>query len=199
MRSHGRFVVTALFAVLVVAATAAPIQAAEVNLNFYPLSGRSLDGDFWAPVEDQAAFGGTVDFGAQGSPLHFAVGLHVSVGEEEFGSFDDNVTGVVSETSFGASKVWGKKGRTRVFLSGGVSVVWAGMDVDDFFFGSVDDDDDSIGYWAETGIYWRLGTNFGLGFYGRILEGTDITLFGVEGDANYWQAGPALVWSWPAR
>jgi hypothetical protein len=31
------------------------------------------------------------------------------------------------------------------------------------------------------------------------MGGSDITLFGVQGDADYWQFGPMIGWSWPPQ
>jgi hypothetical protein len=184
---------------MAVAGTAAPALANDVNLNFYPVAARYLDEEFWDPVEEQYALGGTVDFGEEGWPLHFAIGLHGSVGDENFGNaVIDDVTGGVNEISFGVTKVWTPEGRTRPFLGGGVSFVHAEADASSLF-GDLDDDDDSIGLWVEGGVYWRLGEHFNLGAFGRLLAGSDITLFGVEGDADYWEFGPMIGWSWPAR
>lgn len=181
-------------------AIAAPAMAGEVNLNVYPASGRWLDKDLWDPVDSQYAIGGTVDFGESGWPIHIALGLHGSAGVEEYDSGPvDNITAGVSELSFGIAKVWETKGRTRPFLSGGMSFVSAGYEIDPVSGGSVDDDDDSIGAWIEGGVYWRLSAHFNLGLHGRYMGGSDITLFGVQGDADYWQFGPMIGWSWPPQ
>jgi len=188
-----------VFGLAAAAVTAADL-AADVNLNFYPLSGRWLDKDLWDPVETQYAFGGTVDFGESGWPIHIALGLHGSASVEEYDSgLLDEITAAVSELSFGVAKVWETKGSARPFLSGGMSFVTATYEIDSVFAGAADDDDDSIGAWIEGGVYWRLAPHFNLGLYGRTMGGSEITLFGVEGDADYWQFGPMIGWSWPPR
>ena len=110
----------------------------------------------------------------------------------------NDTTGTVSELSFGVTKVWETKGRVRPFIGGGVSFVKAEMQVD-VPTGTATSSDDSIGFWVEGGVYWRLGRHFDLGFFGRALMGTSITLFGENGDADYWQVGPMLGWSWPPK
>jgi len=189
-----------VLALALAAATAAPALAADVNLNWYPFAARSLDQDFWDPIEDQYGGGVTVDMGAPGSPLHFAVGLHGSVGTEDFNNplLINDATGVISELSFGIAKVWETKGSTRPFLSGGLSFVRAEVEADTVL-GDVDDNDDSIGVWVEGGVYWRLSPHFNLGLFGRLLAGSNITLFDEDGDADYWEVGPMLGWSWPAK
>jgi hypothetical protein len=186
--------------VIAAASLAAPALAGDVNLNFYPASARWLDKDTWEPVDTHYAFGGTVDFGESGWPIHIALGLHGSSGVKEYdsGSVDDLTMGV-GELSFGIAKVWETKGRARPFVSGGLSFVSASLEVDSVSGGTLDEDDDSIGGWIEGGIYWRLMPHFNLGLHGRILAGSDITLLGVEGDADYFQFGPMIGWSWPPR
>jgi len=178
---------------------ATPAHAGDVNLNFTPLSGRSLDKDLWSPVEDQWGFGGTVDFGEKGHPLHFALGLHFGVGAKDNADAANNdFASTMTELSFGGTFAMQSKGRMRGYIGGGVSFVGARLDVDTFA-GNVHDSDDSIGGWIEGGMAWRLGSHFSIGFAGRGLLGTDITLFGVSGDADYFEFGPLLGWSWPAR
>jgi hypothetical protein len=181
-------------------ALAAPALAGDVNLNFYPASARWLGSDLYDQVDTQYAFGGTVDFGESGWPIHIALGLHTSGVEKEYRSGPvEKITAGVSELSFGIARVWATEGRTRPFLSGGLSFVGTGYEFDTVSSGNPDDDDSSIGVWIEGGVYWRLTRHFNLGLFGRALGGTDITLFGIEGDADYWQAGPMLGWSWPPR
>jgi hypothetical protein len=190
----------AALAVLATAGTlATPALAGDVNLNFYPISGRSLDQDLWSPVEDQYAFGGTVDFGEKGFPLHFALGVHGGVGVQDYSNpLLNDAASTVSEISFGAAGAWQSKSRLRGYVAGGLSFVGARLEVDTLG-GDLDDEDDSLGGWVEAGMAWRMGRHFSLGFGGRALFGTDITLFGVQGDADYFEFGPLLGWSWPAR
>jgi hypothetical protein len=192
-------------ALLAVAACAAlgglatPARAGDVNLNFYPLSGRQLDQDLWSPVEDQWGFGGTVDFGEKGNPLHMALGFHVGVGLDDTNQgLIDSSASTISELSVGIAGAWQSKDRLRGYVAGGFSFVGARLEVDTLT-ADVDDSDESLGGWIEAGMAWRLGHHFSLGFGARSLIGTDITLFGVNGNADYFQFGPLLAWSWPRR
>jgi hypothetical protein len=198
-RRSARLALAALVLLAAAGSLATPALAGDVNLNFTPLSGRSLDQDLWSPVEDQWGFGGTVDFGEKGLPLHFAFGLHGGVGAEDNADpVGSDFVSTMTELSFGATWAMQSQGRMRGYVGGGVSFVGARLDVDTIG-GDVHDSDDSIGGWIEAGMAWRLGSHFSLGFAGRGLLGTDITLFGVNGDADYFEFGPLLGWSWPAR
>ncbi|HEV8700888.1 MAG TPA: hypothetical protein VGV60_06415 [Candidatus Polarisedimenticolia bacterium] len=79
----------------------------------------------------------------------------------------------------------------RPFLGGGLTFVEAQADVESVL-GDADDSDDTTGAYLEGGIFWRLGTMFNLGIHSRIVEATDVTLFNVDGDADYYQIG-ALI------
>ena len=197
MRGAWRWVVVVVV-VLAAAAASVPARAGEVNLNVYT-GPRYLDKDFWDPIEDQYAIGGTVDFAKQGAPVHFALGLHNSIGVEDFNDpVIDSLVGGVTELSFGVAKVFKTAGKTRPFVSGGASFVRAEAEADTFA-GNVDDNDESLGLWIEGGVYWRLTHHFNLGVHARTLLGTSVTLFDVDGDADYWQFGPMIGWSWPAQ
>jgi hypothetical protein len=182
------------------AVPAATAAGTDVNLNFYPIAARQMaDKDLWDPVDSQYAFGGTIDFARHGAPIHFAIGLHGSIGAKDYTNpLLDNLVGTVSELSFGIAKVWETKGRIRPFISGGASFVYAEIQTDTFY-GNVNDHDDALGAWVEGGVYWRIGPHFNFGLHGRYLGGTSIRLFGVDGNADYWQVGPMVGWSWPPQ
>jgi hypothetical protein len=181
------FVAAAAFA-----AFCAPAVAGG-NANF-ALGVRTLgDDDFWEPVEEHLVLGVTVDFGKEGWPIQLAVGAYGSSDEEDFGGAE--ITGSVGELSFGVLKVWKHSGGLKPYVGGGVSAVNAEGEADIGPF-SIDDDDTSPGLYGQGGIAWRLGERFNLGFDARILLGTDVELFGVEGDADYFQVGVLLGWGW---
>jgi hypothetical protein len=172
---------------------AAPAQAADVNLNVTPGAYRALDQTFWDPVDHQYGFGAMADFGPHHSHAHFAVGFSSSAGTSSSGDF----AGSVNELSLGFTWAWQTEGRMRGYLGGGPSFVNARYEIDTPIAPHVDDNDDSYGLWLEAGVAWRMGDHFSLGFSGRALTYTSVTLFGVDGNANYWQLGPSLGWSWP--
>jgi hypothetical protein len=174
---------------------AAPALAGG-NANFI-LGGRGLDKDFWEPANGQFVIGAQVDFGKMDWPIHLETGMQVSVGGEEdfFGTAD--VYGSVAELDFGVNKTWELKGPARPFIGGGLAAVGASITIE-APLNDIDDDDDSGGAYFHGGVFWRIGSRFNIGIDGRVLVGTNITLFGEDGDADYAQLGMILGWGWPA-
>jgi hypothetical protein len=96
--------------------------------------------------------------------------------------------------------VWSYRAhRIRPFIGAGASLVMANLEKASSGPGLQEDDDTGLGWYAEGGVSWRLGPHFNLGFYARVLTGTDLDLFGGDASADYLQYGPLLGWSWPAR
>ena len=186
--------------VIAAASSAATLAATDVNLSV-PIFGRNMSSDLWDDVDSQAGFGATVDFGRHGSPFHFQVGLQSSTATKSFSDpLVNDTRGAISEIFFGIAKVWETKGRTRPYVGGGASFVHATLEKNVLSGGdSITKDDDSLGFYVEGGVYWRLTAHFNFGVMGRYLGGTSISLFGADGDADYWETGPMLGWSWPPR
>jgi hypothetical protein len=178
----------------------APVFATDINLNVYPFSARKMsNSDLWDDVDNQYALGGMVDFGRKDSHLHFVTGLHTGVGAKDFSNpLVNDVLATTSELSFGMSGVWRHDKGASAFVSGGLSFVHPELQFD-VSGGTLKDDDQALGFFVEGGVYWRLSSHFNLGLYGRMLGGTSITLFGEDGDVDYWQVGPMIGWSWPAK
>jgi hypothetical protein len=171
---------------------APPAWASDVNLEVTPASYRALDKTFWDPVDHQYGLGVMVDVGRHHSHLHFAAGLSSSVGTSS-GDF----TGVVNELFAGFVGAWQTEGRMRGYLGAGPSFVGAHYEVDLPNGAHASASDEAFGAWIEGGVAWRIGDHFSLGVSGRALTFTNVNLFGVSGNANYWQMGPLLSWSWP--
>jgi len=186
--------------VLVVFALVLAPTAAHAEGNFNVVYGqRSLDQDFWDPTDDQTVIGGTLEFGGKDWPVHIAAGYYKSDDKGTLNSFpilgSVDLDAEVSEWSLGVHKVW-KAGIVRPYVGGGISFVSTDADVTSNL-GSLSDDDDTTGVYVQGGVFWRLGEWFNLGFDARLLEGTGVTLFDMDGDADYWQIGALVGFGWP--
>lgn len=150
--------------VLAVAATRAN---AGGHVNFF-LGQKSLESDDWEPIEDQFGFGAVMSFGQDAWPVHIAVDVLSSVGEEDvsdpiLGNF--TITGATFEVDTGVRKIW-SKGNVFPYVGAGVGIFAAGVELDSGFV-TVDADDTGFGFWAGGGVFWRLGSRFNIGFDAR--------------------------------
>jgi len=185
-----RYLLT-LAALVMIAAVGSPAFASSGNLNFN-LGGRSLSDNNWDRWDSQTSFGATVDFEIKGWPVELEGCLQGSNRTESV--LGNDVTGSVHEICFGAHKRWDlKPAKMHVFAGAGLANVTAKFDG-----GGINESDSSIGEYIHGGIFWRLGHRFNLGFDGRVMLGTNITLNGASGDANYTQLGVLLGFGWPA-
>jgi hypothetical protein len=195
-----RYVVGAALAATL---TATPLLAGG-NANF-ALGVRTLGDDMWEAIDVQPVSGVTVDFGRATWPISLAIGYHVSTREEEdqeVAGLRGDFRGVVGDLSFGVRKTWRTSGGARVYVEGGASTVIADMRLEDAT-GEIEDNDTSLGGYAQAGIFWRTGPRFNIGASARAVVGTDVTLndfaqFG-DGDADYVQVALSLGWGWPAE
>jgi len=175
--------------VLLVAALGTPASAGG-NANFI-LGGRSLsDGANWGSFDSQSVFAADVDFSVGNWPVNLEAGVQASEKEESF--FGTNVTGSVTELFVGVNRTW-DHGKMHPFVGGGAASVTAGFDG-----GGVSEDDTSAGFYIHGGVFWRIGRRINLGLDVRAMTGTSLTLFGLDGDADYTQGGLLLGWGWPA-
>ena len=149
------------------------------------LGARSLDlEEIWDPVAEQFTAGLEYSqVSASGFGLEF--GLNGSVGFEEGGDADFDVTGGILEGYGGLRKEfdWG-----RWRPSFGVGAAWIAAGIDNDAAGSLaDDSDTSIGYYAHGGLLYDCSSSTFIGVDVRVLRGSEIEFDGLEGDADYEQ------------
>ena len=196
-----RFGSSAFFVLVALLLLPAPLLAAG-NVNF-TYGTRSMQDDAWDDfeIDSQTVYGVTADFGGDNWPVNVAVGYYHSSDDGTLATFPIlgavDIDGDLSEWSLGAHKVWKLSNPARPFLGGGVTFLDAEAKVDSAF-GDADDDDSTTGLYLEGGVFFRLAGNLNLGLSGRIVEGTDVTLFDVDGDADYYQVGLLFGFGWPA-
>lgn len=159
---------------------------------------RSMNDDSWEPTDDQEVEGLTVDFGGKNWPVYLAVGYSESEDKGELSSFpilgSVDLDSQLSEWDVGVRKIWSVK-PVRPYIGGGVAFIDTDAEVSSVL-GSRSDSDSTQGLYVEGGIVWRIGQAFNLGIDGRIVEGTDVTLFDQDGDADYWQLGALIGFGW---
>jgi hypothetical protein len=159
---------------------------------------RSLDGDDWSPVEEQGTIGLEFVHEAPGSPVGFEIALFASGDTKDNvavpGGGTVDVRGRTSELAIGIRKTFGSEASgVHPYVGGGLAAIKAE------FKGSVgglssEDDDGSGALYLHGGIDFDVGPSFFLGIDLRFLGGSDVTLFGENGTADYGQL--ALVFGW---
>jgi hypothetical protein len=169
------------------------------NVQF--LVGQTYLTDYWKPLDRPISFGLEVDFAPKTSPVRVALGMHVSGERETVSSPYFDQTGKVGAgfLEFSAGFVWlpVKHAVVRPYLGAGVVQMFAGVGSGSGSDVWTDGDGDaSFGFYADGGIFFKVGDTFNIGVDGRIVRGTSITLAGVEGDANYTQVNMLFGFSW---
>ncbi len=175
--------------------SALPVQdteAPDVGHVSLLLGARALDEDDWSPVEDQVAFGLELDWRGGGAPVGFEVGLSASSEEEDVrvAGLTVDVEAELVEVYGGARWTFGEQD-LRPYVGGGLSFVAADVEVSGAG-ATADDDDDSLGLYLHGGFQLDVGEYVIVGLDARVLLGTEIDLAGASGDADYFQVG-ALV------
>src|SRR5262245_57462942 len=187
-------VLAGAFGVILASPAVAPAAETVGSVNF-SVGKTKLDQDL-EPADDQTGFGVQMSFGKEGWPVLFAIDLMFSAGDGTqsysyyglyYGKLDVDVR--TNEFAVGVRKEWGKKS-IHPFIGGGLQWTYTNVDADFIAFGVttapfVDDSDSSVNYWANAGLYWRLGKHFNLGVNVRYRD-SEATLreefFGTEAD-----------------
>lgn len=155
------------------------------------LGERSLDKDDWSPVEDQPVLGLEFVHESHDAPVGFEVALFGSRKKDDVDSpiGPVDVTGETVELSVGIRKTFLKDdSRFHPYVGGGLAAIRAKFEGEDQTTGaSASDDDTSGALYLHGGIDFDLGPGFLLGADLRYLGGSDITLFGENGSADYLQ------------
>jgi len=167
------------------------------NVQF--LIGQTYLGDFWSPLDEPAAFGIEVDFGPSKSLVHVAMALSgahdsATVTSPFFGELGSVAVGYL-EFSAGFLIHPVRKAPVRPYFGAGALRMIAATDSGANAWNG-GESDQSFGFYGNAGIFFKVGDHFNIGFDGRIVRGTDIVLFGIEGDADYEQINMLLGFSW---
>ena len=166
------------------------------------------DEDDTDPLEDLTQFGVELSIAPEKYPVMVAVDLLVASGDE---SQTESVAGFsaeldieldLTELAVGVRKIWGEAS-VRPFIGGGIGFVQAEATFDvtvetplGNVSGSEDEEDDALGFWAQGGVFWRLGSRFEIG--GQIRYNTaEVEVDDEEIDVGGLEYGIILGWGWP--
>lgn len=173
---------------------ASQLAQAAVNINA-TVGSRQLDEDLWAPLEDQPTFGVMADISLGKLPLYATVALQASAATED--DYDFDYTASVVDLSAGL-KIMPRIGRFRPYLSAGIASVGASFEAESnsWNYWDVDDSDSSFGHYVNGGMLFRIGRHLNVGVDLRWVGGTDVTLFGVKGDADSFVGSAVVGYGW---
>jgi opacity protein-like surface antigen len=170
----------------------APAQAAAkdhfgtTRLTFL-LGLRSLDEEYWEPLDDPPVFEADLEWRLEGSAIGFEVGSAISYDLSSL--FGVDVDATTFEVFGGVRATWDlADGHLRPYLGVGPSWIYADTSGEQGSV-TVSDSDSSLGFYVRAGVAWVFDGGFSLGFDYRKLTGTDISLFDVGGDADFDQFG----------
>lgn len=156
----------------------------------FQLGTRSLNDKAWEGIDEHVAFGFEGSWLGEGSPFGFEYGLSLSADSTTVMGVD--VTGTLVDGSFGGRYVFGDG---PLFPVAGAGLEFAAARVEGEMGGSsVSDDDTALGAYAHLGLLYQPARSFLIGLDARLLETSDLTLFGVDGDASYGQLAVVLGW-----
>jgi hypothetical protein len=147
--------------------TFTPVRAdAAGNVNFF-LGQKNLDlNNQNVPdleqVEDQFAFGAIMSFGATDWPVQIAADVLVTADQQTISGVD--LSSTTFEFDAGVRWLIYKKGKVFPYVGAGVGLIGAAAELDfGGGLGKFDDGDASLGFWADGGVFFRLGSHFNIG------------------------------------
>jgi hypothetical protein len=155
------------------------------------LGSRALDSDHWEPTDEPDVFGlGYVHEGAD-APLGVELGFQFgrdSGSEFASGVGTIDVTADVGNVYVGMRKTFLRDKVVQPVLGAGLELGFTNYEAS---LGSVtiDDNDTSPGVYLHGGLLFQVSRSVRLGVDVRIGRGSDVTLFGADGDFDYEQFG----------
>jgi len=185
-----------LFPSVLLCSTSEPVFAEgdwTGHVNFF-LGQTYLRSSDWAPVERQDAYGLEIDFRKREWPFNIAIDVIGSDQEEDSlvsrtGRVVQN-SAEISELDLGVRKYWDQNPLFHPFVGGGLSLVTAEMQSL-----GVEDDDDSVGFWLDSGISLALTEHFNMGVEVRYSM-AEVTLLGENRMAGGFSVGALIGYRW---
>lgn len=156
------------------------------------LGGRDLDQDTWGAFDGQGAVGIEFDSRPSNSPLGFEIGMQASTRSRRIRQpgLDPVLDASVGEIYAGPKLTFelGPEGSIRPFVGAGIGALRGRLESYDGTFFDVDSDGSLLGY-VHGGVYYSAHSAFNVGVDARYVYGTDVDLYGSDGDADYFQVG----------
>jgi|RhiMethySRZTD1v2_1073278.scaffolds.fasta_scaffold22193_5 opacity protein-like surface antigen len=181
---------------LLVSLSTAP-RAADMTGNVQFLLGQRWLSDAWDAVDEPGVFGVEVDFAPVTSPVHVALSMQLAgdsstlpgpltSGDVDVGFFE-----------FSAGFLWlpVKKAVVRPYIGGG-GLTMAAATGNDFLLFGADEHDQSFGFYANAGVFFKVGDHFNIGVDGRAVRETSFELGPLEVDGDYDQLSFLIGFSW---
>jgi opacity protein-like surface antigen len=141
------------------------------NINVI-LGGKSLDHDQWKPVDGQFLFGVQSDLRRPTWPISLAVNVLSSLANENEDGVD--VTGSTFEFGVGVRKNFDTGGKIVPYLGAGPAFMRGNFTTDQDYLGGRlhhDDAGNTVGYWADGGVFFHVGRLLNLGIGARYSSG----------------------------
>ncbi len=190
-------ILSTLLAMITFFPLATQAHAWSGNINLF-LGAKALDENEWAPLDSQSELGILFDFKGAHWPFSIAIDYLRSKDDEAFfNPFTGNVgnlEGKTSELNIGIRKILDHHSNVRPYLGGGLALIRAEMSLSERGI-RVSDNDRSVGFWVNGGIYWTLADIFNIGVDLRYSK-ADVTLFGVDAGGGGAHAGLLLGFHW---
>ena len=170
------------------------------SVNFY-FGGRSMTNQqFWEPHDDVLALGAEVELHKQDSLFGLEFGVQGFAREEEDVSFNEfrRERSSVIEGYFGPRMTFDLDG-VRPYIGGGASFLSARQEREAIslsFQRDLDEVDSSVAAYAHVGVQVDVAPHVHIGFDVRGVFGSQIELFGANGDADYIQGSLIMGANW---
>ncbi len=166
----------------------------DINLSGF-LGHKKLKQSDWPGVDSQASFG--LLFNAKKASWPFSLAVDYISSEEAFdiniGSL--NVTSQSSELHLGIRKIFNStKSSFNPYVGGGIAHINGKIKQRDVN-GNSEDDNNQIGFWLGTGVYYQFNSNMLLGLDLRYSDANG-KVFNVERELGGFHSGITIGYSW---